>query len=236
MSSPLWQPSPERVARANITGLANRVADRFGRRFGDYQALHRWSIENLEDFWTAVWDYTGVIAAERGDQVLVDGDKMPGAQFFPDARLNFAENLLRRRDDAPAVVFRGEDRVNRTLSHAELYERVSRLSCALRDAGVAPGDRVAGYVPNTPEALIAMLATAAIGGVWSSCSPDFGVQGVLDRFGQIEPKVLFSADGYFYNGKRHDSMDKLVAIRNELPTLSRVVVFPYAGEPDVGRL
>jgi len=236
MPSPLWQPSPERVAQANITWFARDTADRFGVRFDDYRALHQWSVDNLEDFWTAVWEHAGVIAAERGDTVLRDGDKMPGAQFFPDARLNFAENLLRRRDDAPAVVFRGEDRVNRTLSFAELYEQVSRLSRALRDAGLEPGDRVAGYVPNTPETLIAMLATTAIGGVWSSCSPDFGVQGVLDRFGQIEPKVLFSAEGYFYNGKRHDSLDKLAAICGKLPTVGTVVVFPYTAEPEVERI
>ncbi len=236
MSSPLWQPSPERVAEANITHFTGEMSDLFGIRFDDYRALHQWSIDHLEDFWTAVWDYTGVIAASRGSTILKDADRMPGAQWFPDARLNFAENLLRRRDEAPAVVFRGEDRVNRTLTHAELHEQVSRLSQALREAGVTPGDRVAGYVPNTPEALIAMLATTAIGGVWSSCSPDFGVQGVLDRFGQIEPKVLFSAEGYFYNGKRHDSMEKLKAIRAQLPTLSRVVVFPYTGPPDLDGL
>ncbi len=231
MSSPLWRPSAERVARANITHFSSAMAERSGRRLDDYGALHQWSIDELEEFWAAVWEYTGVIAAGRGEPVLVDGDRMPGAQFFPEARLNFAENLLRRGDDAPAVVFRGEDRVNRTLSHADLQEQVSRLSQALCEAGVQPGDRVAGYVPNAPEALIAMLATTAIGGVWSSCSPDFGVQGVLDRFGQIEPKVLFSAEGYFYNGKRHDSIDKLKAIRAKLPTLTRVVVFPYTGEP-----
>ncbi|MGA8259436.1 MAG: acetoacetate--CoA ligase [Arenicellales bacterium] len=234
MASPLWQPSAERVARANITQFAAAVSRQSGRRLDDYRALHQWSIDNLEDFWSAVWDQTGVIAAERGEIVLRDGDKMPGAVFFPDARLNFAENLLRRDDEATGVLFRGEDRVKRSLTYRELHQQVSRLSQALRDAGIEPGDRVAGYVPNTPEALIAMLATTAIGGVWSSCSPDFGVQGVLDRFGQIEPKVLFSADGYFYGGKRYDSLDKVREIRGQLPTVSRVVVFPYTvDEPEV---
>jgi len=236
MSSPLWQPSPERVTKANITRFSGEIADLFGLRFDDYRSLHQWSIDNPEDFWTAVWDFTGVIAAERGGTILRDGDRMPGAQWFPDARLNFAENLLRRRDDAPAVVFRGEDQVERSLGYGELYEQVSRLSQALRDAGVEPGDRVAGYVPNTPEALIAMLATTAIGGVWSSCSPDFGVQGVLDRFGQIEPKVLFSAEGYYYNGKRHDCLERLRSIRTQLPSVGAVVVFPYTGEPAVDGL
>jgi len=237
MSAPLWQPSPERVAAANITQFARRAAQRFGVETGDYRSLHRWSIDNLEAFWTMFWDEAGVIASVRGDEVLRDPERMPGAAFFPDARLNFAENLLRRRDESPAVVFRGEDRVNRTLTHADLYRDVSRLSRALRDVGVGPGDRVAGYVPNTPETLIAMLATTAIGGVWSSCSPDFGVQGVLDRFGQIEPKVLFSAEGYFYNGKRHDSLEKLKSIRGKLPTLKKVVVFPYTvDEPQLDGL
>ncbi|HSH43121.1 MAG TPA: acetoacetate--CoA ligase, partial [Arenicellales bacterium] len=188
------------------------------------------------DFWASMWEYTGVIAERHGEIILRDGDKMPGARFFPEARLNFAENLLRRRDDAPAVIFRGEDQVRRTLSHAELYDQVSRLSQALRAEGVRPGDRVAGYVPNTPEALIGMLATAAIGAVWSSCSPDFGVQGVLDRFGQIEPKVLISADGYFYNGKRHDSIGKLKDILARLPGTGKAVVFSYTAEPDLGGL
>jgi len=236
MSSPLWQPSPERVAQANITQFSNEMADLFGLPFDSYRDLHQWSIDHLEDFWASLWAHTGVIAERHGETILKDGDKMPGAQFFPDARLNFAENLLRRRDDAPAVIFRGEDQVRRTLSHAELYDQVSRLSQALRAAGVQPGDRVAAYVPNTPEALIGMLATAAIGGVWSSCSPDFGVQGVLDRFGQIEPKVLISADGYFYNGKRHDSIEKLKGIRARLPGTHKVVVFAYTGEPELDGL
>jgi acetoacetyl-CoA synthetase len=215
------------VAQANITQFSKRVSARSGERLDEYRALHKWSVEHQEEFWTELWDYAGVIAAERGDVVLRDADKMPGACWFPDARLNFAENLLRRRDDSTAVEFRGEDQVRRSLTYADLHGQVSRLSQALRAAGVEPGDRVAGYVPNAPEASIAMLAATAIGGVWSSCSPDFGIQGVLDRFGQIEPKVLFSADGYFYNGKRHDSVEKLKAIRARLPTLKHVVVFPY---------
>ena len=159
---------------------------------------------------------------------------MPGARFFPDGRLNFAENLLRRRDSGDAIVFWGEDKVQRRVLHAELYELVSRLVRALRAAGVAPGDRVAGYLPNMPEAIAAMLATAAIGGIWSSCSPDFGVQGVLDRFGQIEPKVLFSVDGYWYNGKAVPILDKVGEVAAGLPTVQRVVVVPYLdATPDV---
>jgi acetoacetyl-CoA synthetase len=191
-------------------------------------------VERKEDFWTAIWDICGVLAETRGDRILVDGDKMPGAQFFPDARLNFAENLLRRRDDGPAMIFRAEDKVERTVSWRELQESVSRLSQALQAAGVGPGDRCAGFVPNMPEAIIAMLATATLGAVWTSCSPDFGVQGVLDRFGQVEPKILFTADGYHYNGKAHDSLGRVAEILKSLPSVEAVVVLPLLDEaPDV---
>ncbi len=237
MSSPLWTPSPDRVAAANMTAFKDRIAAEHGVDLPDYAALYAWSIANMEAFWTAIWDACGVIAETRGDRVMVDGGKMPGARFFPDARLNYAENLLRRRDDGDAIVFWGEDKVRRRLSHAELYDTVSRLAQALKAEGVGPGDRVAGYVPNMPEAIIAMLATASLGAVWSSASPDFGVQGVLDRFGQIEPKVLFAADGYFYNGKTLDCLEKLAEIQAALPTVRRTVLIPYVGErPDVARV
>lgn len=231
MSDLLWQPSAERVARANITQFAQEISGQFGIDVSDYADLHRWSIDHSEDFWCALWDYAGVVAQNRGEVVVENKDRMPGANWFPQARLNFAENLLCERDDESAVmVFHGEDKVKRRLNYGELRKQVSLLSQALRDLGIQPGDRVAGYVPNTPEAVIAMLATTAIGGVWSSCSPDFGVQGVLDRLGQIEPKVLFSANGYFYNGKIHDSIAKLKDISAQLPSLERVVVFSYTGE------
>ncbi|NNG03822.1 MAG: AMP-binding protein, partial [Inquilinus sp.] len=230
MSKPLWQPSPERIAGAQMTAFKDRVAAAHGLELPDYAALHTWSVAEPEAFWTALWDFGGVIAETRGDRVLVDGDKMPGARFFPDARLNFAENLLRRRDDAPAIVFRGEEQVRRSLSFAELHDRVSRTTQALKAEGVGPGDRVAGYLPNLPEAVIAMLATAALGAIWSSASPDFGVQGVLDRFGQIEPKVLVTADGYFYGGKRFGCLAKAREVLAGLPSVRRAVVVPYAGD------
>ena len=234
MTGPMWQPSPERVANANITVLARELEARHGVALPDYETLHRFSVERKEDFWTAIWDICGVLAETRGDRILVDGDKMPGAQFFPDARLNFAENLLRRRDDGPAMIFRAEDKVERTVSWRELQESVSRLSQALQAAGVGPGDRCAGFVPNMPEAIIAMLATATLGAVWTSCSPDFGVQGVLDRFGQVEPKILFTADGYHYNGKAHDSLGRVAEILKSLPSVEAVVVLPLLDEaPDV---
>ena len=226
----MWQPSAERVAQANITALARELEARHGVSLPDYDALHRFSLDRKEDFWTAIWDVCGVIAETRGARVLVDGDKMPGARFFPDARLNFAENLLRRRDDSPALIFRAEDKLERIVSWAELHQSVSRLSQALSAAGVEAGDRCAAFVPNMPEAIVAMLATASLGAVWTSCSPDFGVQGVLDRFGQIEPKVLFTADGYHYNGKSHDSLGRVAEILQSLPTVQQVVVLPLLSE------
>jgi acetoacetyl-CoA synthetase len=204
-------------------------------RIPDYAALHRWSIAEPEAFWGSVWDFCGIVAETRGERVALHLDRMPGAKWFPEARLNFAENLLRRSDDSPALIFQGEERVRRTLSHAELCEAVSRLRETLREWGIGPGDRVAGYLPNLPEAVIAMLAATSLGAIWSSCSPDFGVRGVVDRFGQIAPKVLFSADGYFYNGRTHDSLARLAEIRGKIPSVERVVVVPYTRErPAIG--
>jgi len=239
MNTLMWQPSPERVARANLTAFAARIAARHKVELAEYGDLHAWSVADCESFWRELWEYAGILG-DPGDRTLLDGDRMPGARWFPDARLNFAENLLcrRARDDADdALLFWGEDKVKRRLSHAELYSQVSRVAQALRAAGVNAGDRIAGFLPNMPEAIIGMLATASLGAMWSSASPDFGVQGVLDRFGQIEPKVLFTVDGYWYNGKPQPILDKVADIAARLPTLSRVVVAPYleAGA-DVGRV
>ena len=231
MATPLWTPSPERVAAANMTAFMREVEAAFSTPMPDYDALYRWSVAEPENFWSAVWSHAEVIAETQGTVVLADGDKMPGARFFPDARLNFAENLLRRRDDETAIVFRCEDRVRRTLSFAELYDSVSVLAQALSAAGVGPGDRVAGFLPNAPETIVAMLAAASLGAIWSSCSPDFGVAGVLDRFGQIAPKVLFAADGYFYNGRHIDLHQRLAGILAGLPALERLIVVPYAEDP-----
>ena len=192
-----------------------------------YPAFHQWTLEHPERFWVSLWKFGGVRASAQGGRVLVDGDKMPGAKWFPDARLNYAENLLRLRDDTDALVFWGEDKVRRRLSHHELYEAVSRLAQALRAEGVGLGDRVAAYIPNMPEAIIGLAAASSIGAIWSSCSPDFGVQGVLDRFGQIEPSVLITVDGYWYNGKAIDLLAKVRDIVAKLPSVRRVIVVPY---------
>ena len=224
---PLWTPSPERVEQANVTRFMGLLNERHGLALGDYAGLYRWSIDHLEDFWRAVWDFGGVIAETRGERVLVDADKMPGARFFPGAKLNFAENLLRRRHGSDALVFWGEDRVRRRLSAGDLYDEVSRVQQALAAAGVAEGDRVAAFMPNMPETVIAMLAAASLGATFTSCSPDFGVQGVLDRFGQVEPKVLFCCDGYYYNGKVVETLGRIAEIMRQLPSVKQVVVVPY---------
>ncbi len=220
--SPLWRPAPERAARTLIARFMAEAGQR------DYAALHRWSIEHSEDFWNRVWDFAGV-RGSKGARTLVNGDRMPGAKWFPEGRLNFAENLLRDRDGREAIVFWGEERIRRRLSRSDLHDLVSRLAQALKAAGVGKGDRVAGYLPNLPEGVAAMLATASIGAIWSSCSPDFGVQGVLDRFGQIAPKVFFCADGYLYGGKEFDSTEKVKEILAGMPSAPRCVTVPYTG-------
>jgi len=234
---PLWQPSERTIARSHATAFMRAVNARFDARCSDYDSLWHWSVDNRGHFWQALWDYCGVIASRPAERIAEHAEAMPGARWFPGARLNFAENLLRRRDDAVALVFRAEDRLSAELRYAELYAEVSRLSQALRACGVQPGDRIAAYMPNIPGTVIAMLASASIGAVFSSCSPDFGVQGVLDRFGQIAPKVLFAADGCFYAGKTIRVLDRVAAIAEALPTLERVVVVPYTqAAPDLGAI
>ena len=227
MAEPLWQPNSQQIEQANVSRFRRFINQKHNIELADYPALYQWSIDQPEAFWCAVWEESGVIAETRGETVLEQGDKMPGAHWFPQARLNFAQNLLRRRDDGDALIFRGEDKVQRRVSHRELYNHVSRVAQALKAAGIGEGDRIAAYLPNMPEAIIAMLAASSLGAIWSSCSPDFGVNGVVDRFGQIEPKLLFVADGYFYNGKTHDSLEKIAEIRRRIPSIERVVVIPY---------
>ncbi|MCB1856928.1 MAG: acetoacetate--CoA ligase [Gammaproteobacteria bacterium] len=223
---PLWQPTPEQVAATAVSGFMTAAARHSGRQFGGYQDLWEWSIDDLPGFWSLAWDYCGMIG-DRGDEIVVHPERMPGARWFPKGRLNYAENLLRNRDESDAILFWGEDRIERCVSHAELYRMVSRCRQALIHAGVVKGDRVAGYLPNVPETVIAMLAASSLGAVWSSASPDFGIEGVLDRFGQIQPKILFCTDGYYYNGKSLDCMDKNRELAARLADLSQVVVVPY---------
>ena len=219
-SSPLWEPNPGTVGDTRMAQFMQKMGH---KRYTD---LWQWSVDQPELFWSKIWEFCGAVG-EKGEVVLIDGDKMPGARWFPEARLNYAENLLQKRDASEALVFWGEDKVKRRLSRAELYAQVARFQQFLIAAGVGEGDRVAGYLPNLPETLVAMLAATALGAVWSSASPDFGVQGVLDRFGQIEPKVLICVDGYWYNGKPVDCLDKNAEIVAQMPSLLQVVVVPY---------
>jgi acetoacetyl-CoA synthetase len=229
-ATPLWRPNPQTVGETRMDAFIQAM----GR--GDYAATWQWSVDEPAAFWSALWDFAAV-HGEKGEEILVDGDKMPGARWFPQARLNYAENLLARRDDSEALVFWGEDKVKRRLTRAELYAEVARFQQFLIAAGVGEGDRVAGYLPNLPETLVAMLATTALGAIWSSASPDFGVQGVLDRFGQIEPKVLVCVDGYWYNGKPVDCLAKNAEVAARMPSLRHTVVVPYlAAQPEIAAI
>ncbi|MGB7334932.1 MAG: acetoacetate--CoA ligase [Salaquimonas sp.] len=225
----LWQPSKEQIDNSNYMEFAKLAGEKSGSDLTDYDALHAWSVNSQDDFWQLVWDYCGVIG-ERGDRISDGGLSMPGANFFPDAQLSFAENLLRRKGPEDAFVFRGEDKVTRRMSFDELHDEVSRMQKFLTSQGVKEGDRVAAMMPNTPEAIIAMLATSSLGAIWSSCSPDFGEGGVLDRFGQIEPKVFITCDGYWYAGKRLSIEGKLQTILPKLPSVKCVVVSDYLGD------
>ena len=226
---PLWRPSPERIARSQVTAFIAEANRRHGLKLKDYRELHAWSVANEAEFWDLIWDFCGVVG-DKGARRLVDGDKMPGAQFFPDAKLNFAENLLKAPGKGDALIFRGEDKVAYRLSWDELKALVSRLQQALSAAGVGEGDRVAAMMPNLPETIALMLAVTSIGAIFSSCSPDFGERGVLDRFGQIEPKVFVTVDGYWYNGKPLSITDKVAAVAKQLTTAATVVIVPYLGD------
>ena len=227
-AAPLWTPSAEAVAAAPMTAFMREASQRHGVDLKTWEDLHRWSVERREDFWNLIWDFCGVVG-DKGGRILVDGDRMPGASFFPDARLNFAENLLSRRGPSDALVFRGEDKVEKRLSWDELRALVSRLQQALLAEGVKAGDRVAAMMPNMPETIAFMLAATSIGASWSSCSPDFGEQGVLDRFGQIEPVIFVAPDGYWYNGKRNDVGDKVRAVVARMPSVRRTILIDYLG-------
>jgi acetoacetyl-CoA synthetase len=225
---PLWSPSPQEIAASPISAFMRLASEASGRSIADYDALHAWSVEDRESFWPLVWDFCGVVG-DKGERVLIDGDRMPGAKFFPDARLNFAENLLKKTGPSDALVFRGEDKVERRLSWDELRALVSRLQQLFRAQGVKAGDRVAAMMPNMPETIACMLAATSLGAIWSSCSPDFGEQGVLDRFGQIEPVLFIAPDGYWYAGKRIEVGAKVAAVLARMPSVRAAFIVDYLG-------
>ncbi len=239
MTDKQWEPTPDRVKNSNMTEFMDFLRENAGLDFKNYDDMWQWSVAERAAFWEALWHFGGVRYSKPANEVLVNGDDMLESKWFVGARLNFAENLLRYRDDQPALLFRSENpELELTImTYSHLYDDVSRVAKSLRGMGVQTGDRVVGFMPNMCEAIVAMLAAASIGAIWSSCSPDFGFQGVLDRFGQIKPKVFFTADGYFYNGKSHGSLDKAMEILDALPTIEKVIVVPYANpEPDISSL
>lgn len=233
---PLWTPSTDTIADSRLEAFRKLAENKAEQSFVNYDALWQWSIDDPSAFWDLAWDFLGVIG-DKGDVVLKDADKMPGAKFFPNGQLNFAENLLRRHDGSDAIVFRGEDKVERRLTFKQLYDRVSQLRQVLQNMGVGPGDRVAGFVSHMPEAVIGLLAASSLGAIWSSASPDFGVQGVVDRFGQIEPKVLIAVDGYYYNGKVVDCLGKLDEILKKIPSIQNTLIIQYLSQtPELSQL
>jgi acetoacetyl-CoA synthetase len=234
MARLLWEPSEQRIKQTNMFRFMCAINEKHQKDFSEYPELHRWSIDHIPEFWEAMWDFADIIASQKAHQIVDDLGKMPGAKWFPGARLNFAENLLRYRDDQVALIFNGESQVSKRMTYAQLYDEVARIAEALRNVGIEPGDRVVGFMPNMPETIVAMLAATSLGATWSSCSPDFGIKGVLDRFGQIKPKVLFTADGYFFKGKRIGCLERIANILKDLPSIETIVVVPYTeSAPDI---
>ena len=229
MEQPIWKPTNGRKKAANITMFIELVNERHKQYIVTYRELQEWSVKNIPDFWELMWEFGGIKASVPFEAPVTGYSDMLHAKWFPGARLNFAENLLRYRDNRPALIFKGENSNSRRLTYAQLYEQVARLAKALKKNGVKAGDRVAGFMPNMTETVVAMLASTSLGAVWSSCSPDFGPRGILDRFQQIAPKVLFTADGYSYNGKVFDSLERVAAVLPEIPSIEKVIVVPYVG-------
>ncbi|QTA80691.1 Acetyl-coenzyme A synthetase [Desulfonema limicola] len=237
MGKLLWQPAQEQIEKTNMYCFMKGINKKYNKNFTEFKDLWQWSVDNIPEFWAEMWNFAEIKASKPYDKVIEDVNKMPGAKWFPGARLNFAENLLRYRDDRTALIFHGEDQVKRSLTYAELYNEAACVAKSLKDAGVKTGDRVVGFMPNMPESIIAMLAAASLGAAWSSCSPDFGVKGVLDRFGQIKPKVLFTANGYFFKGKSIDSLERITNILGQIDSVEKVIVVPYTeSNPDISRV
>lgn len=226
----LWHPDKLKASESQMQEFLNLIHNKYGLVKKDYPSLHQWSIEHPDLFWEEFFHYSGIKSSQDYSSVVDDFQKMPGAKWFEGAKLNYAENLLQRRDDKTAIIFRGESFVKKELSYNELYEQVKRVAAGLKKLGVKKGDRIAGFMPNMPETIIAMLAASSIGAIWSSSSPDFGIKGVLDRFSQIEPKVIFAADGYYFKGKQFDSQEKLKGILDQLPSIEKVVLVNYTNQ------
>ena len=230
MLKPLWEPSEQRIKDSNMFRFMQSVNQTQGINCTDYNELYQWSVENIAAFWAEMWRFAAIKSSKEYQRVIDDPTKMPGAHWFTESMLNFAENLLRYQDEKMALIFRGEDTVRRSLTYKELYAATAKVAAALRQAGIVAGDRVVGFMPNMPETIIAMLAATSIGAIWSSCSPDFGIKGVLDRFGQTRPRILFTADGYYFKGKALDSLDKISHIIKEIPSIEKIIVVPYTRE------
>ncbi|MEK7845747.1 MAG: AMP-binding protein, partial [Nitrospinota bacterium] len=236
MKKPLWVPSEEYIKKTNISRFINLVNKRHSLKICSYDELYRWSVENIKDFWEAMWEFADV-RASRYDTIVDDLMRFPGARWFAGAKLNFAENLLKFRDNHTALIFRGESGKSATATYSELYHSVARLANPLSKSGVVRGDRIAAYMPNLMETAIAMLASASIGAIWSSCGAELGPASVLDRFGQIEPKIFFTVDGYFYKGKIFNVLTNVEKIVRGIPSLKKVIIFNYIEEkPDISNI
>ncbi len=237
MKQPLWSPSEDRKKHANMTRFIEFVNRRYGKGLKSYKDLYQWSVESIPDFWAAMWDFAEIKASKGYDQVVDDLNKFPGAKWFVGAKLNFAENLLRYQDDRLAFIFKGETQKSAKMTYKELYSTVARLAKSLREVGIVPGERVVGYMPNLMETVIAMLAATSVGAVWSSCATDIGSLAAVDRLGQVEPKVLFTVDGYFYKGKAFSTLGNAAEVAKAIPSLKKVVVVSYTGnKPDIGAI
>lgn len=237
MAKLLWKPSQERINNTNLKRFMYFINKKHEQNFSEYDTLYRWSIDNISDFWSSMWEFADIKASASYTEVIDDPQKMPGAKWFTGARLNFAENLLRYRDDHVALIFKGEAQASVKMTYAELYKEVAQVARSLKNAGVRESDRMVGFMPNMPQTIIAMLAATSVGATWSSCSPDFGIKGVLDRFGQIQPRILFTADGYYFKGKKIDSLERISDILKQLPSVEKVVVVPYTeANPDISNV
>ncbi len=237
MTKQLWTPSAEDVTSSNMHAFMSQVNAHYDRNFVSYEELWQWSVNNLPEFWKEMWIFGRIKSSKPFEAVVDNVNKMPGAGWFKGARLNFAENLLRYRDNRIALIFKNETETSVRMTYAALYDEVAGLAASLKSAGIKPGDRVVGFMPNMPQTVTAMLAATSLGAIWSSCSPDFGIKGILDRFSQIRPTVLFTADGYFFKGKPFDSLDRISGIIKELPSIKTVIVVPYTtSSPDISQI